>query len=382
MESVALAQLSWRLQRLHSVSAPARLRRTGLERALAGARARRAHVVPLLPQHERLLLGSRRLAATAAAIFLLAYGTYVASADSLPDNPLYQVKLLVEDARVAVAPPDEKPLLYVEQATRRLEETDVLISDGRISAAERTASDAARRIESARTAAASAPDAPAPQVREAIGSATAQYRSVSESLVSRGGSPPPVTGLQPSTVARPASALPVETTAAPDGEAAAELAFAPVDAVSAPGGAAQFLPVESAPSAPAATSAPVARVSAPSSTGFVGIDPTSGTRVSAPAASDLVPIETQTSTPRPTASSTARPASPTPSPGAGAATTPTSRPSSTPSPAPGATPQASATPGVGAPQVGFTPIPGTDAAPDSSRQAPSSGRDVLGGSRG
>jgi len=378
MESIALAQLSWRLQRLQSVSAPERLRRTGLERALATARGRQAHVVPLAPTHQRVLLASRRLAATAAAVFLLAYGTYAASADSLPDNPLYHVKLLVEDARVAVAPADEKPLIYVEQATRRLEETDLLINDGRIGAAERAATDAARRIESARAA---AQDAPAPQVREAIGSATAQYRSVSESLVSRGGSPPPVTGVQPPVVARTSSSAPAETTAAPEAEANAELAFAPVAAVAAPGGTAEFAAIPAAqPSVvPTATPAAIARVSAPSSNSFVGIDPTPGARVSAPSANEVVPIDSQIATPRPTASPTVTPSSSTPGPQASATTTLTARPSITATPNATTTGLPSTTPGLGAPQVGFTPIPANGTEPDAGRQVPIPARTTSSG---
>jgi Domain of unknown function (DUF5667) len=359
-DSLALAQLSWRLQRLHSVTAPERLRREGLARALASSAVRRSHVVPLAPSHGSLFLASRRLAATAAAVFLLVYGTLAASAASLPDSPLYQVKLLVEDARVAVAPPEEKPLIYAEQASRRLDETDALISDGRIGAAERAASDAAKRIESARAA---AQQAPAPQVREAIGSTLEQYRSVSESLASRGGSPPRVAGVQPPTVARAPSApdaISPESSAA--GTEASETGLVPVGAVAAPGGTTEFAAIPSGqPSAaePSVTPAAVARVSAPSSTDFIGIDAGPGGRVTAPSASDVVAIDWDRATARPVGSAATQ-SSPTAGSRASATPTPTARPrTATPSPSAGTvTPTTpTATPASGAPQTGFTPIP-------------------------
>ena len=315
-------------------------------------------MVPLAPRPHRLLLASRRLAATAAAIFLLAFGTFAASAASLPDSPLYPVRLLVEDARVAVAPVEEKPLIYVEQATRRLEETDALISDGRISAAERTVSDAAKRIESAQAA---AQQAPAPQVRDAIGSTLAQYRSVSESLVSRGGSLPPVTGAQAGTVARAPSA----PSAIAPGDRAASPPSELLEAVAAPGGAAEFAVIPTPRTTDAklsATPSVAARVSAPSSSDFGRIDSTPGGRVTAPSASGVVEIEGDRVTTQPTGAAAAQ-TSPTTGPRASATPTPTARPNVTATRTPTATetstaaPVPSATPGLGAPNVGFTPIP-------------------------
>src|SRR5437867_966663 len=303
-ESVALAQLGWRLQRLHAIAAPERLRRSGLDRALdshpawrlqrltsvsAPERLRRTglaralatptvpprvHAVPLAGRHQGMLVASRRLAATAAAIFLLGYGTFAASAASLPDSPLYPVKLLVEDARVAVAPAGDRPLIYVEQATRRLEEADTLISDGRIDAAERSTSDAAKRIESARAA---AQQSPAPQVRDAIGSTVVQYRSVSESLAARGGSSPTVAGAQPAVVARaPASALaaiaPIDQPDSgddADASGSGDPTAGTLQEIGAPSGNAAFAAIPTA-TALRATVTPeaVARVSAPSSNNF------------------------------------------------------------------------------------------------------------------
>jgi Domain of unknown function (DUF5667) len=394
MDSVALAQLAWRLQRLHSVSAPERLRRTGLARVLAMSPVRPyAHVVPLAPRRQRqLLLTSRRLAATAAAVFLLAYGTFVVSAASLPDSPLYPVKLLVEDARVAVAPAEERPLIYVEQATRRIEETDALISDGRISAAERSASDAAKRIESAQVAAAQ--QSPAPQVRAAIGSTVAQYRSVSESLASRGGSSPPVTSGQPVVAARPPAAIaPVEEpgSAAVEtdgGDTRGDPTSIPVQAVNAPGGTTAFAAIPTlrpADGRPAATPDANARVSAPASNSFVGIDSGPSGRVTAPSSSDVAPIDGERVTPRPTGSPTV-PQTATATPRASATPTVTPRPnvSATATPRAGVTSGAtvvpSATAGSAAPQVGFTPIPGDVLEPGAGGQVPAPSR--LGASGG
>src|SRR5437764_692324 len=205
LDDAGLVHLISRLHRLRSVSAPRGLRATGLGRALGTAPPRQGgRVVPLSGRHEPWVAAFRRVAATAAAVFLLAYGTFAVSAASLPDSPFYPVKLLVEDARVAVAAPDDKPLLYVEQASRRIQETDALIGDGRIGAAERTAGDAAKRLESAQVA---AQQAPAPQVSDAIDSTLAQYRSVSESLASRGGSSPTIGNGQTAIVARVPAAL-------------------------------------------------------------------------------------------------------------------------------------------------------------------------------
>lgn len=396
---MALAQLAWRLQRLHSVSAPERLRRTGLARALATPPARqRPHVVRLAPRPQQVLVVSRRLAATAAAVFLLAYGTFAASAASLPDSPLYSVKLLVEDARVAVASPEERPLIYVEQAARRLEETDALISDGRISAAERSASDAAKRLESAQAA---AQKSPAPQVREAIGSTLAQYRSVSESLASRGGSSPSVTGVQPAIAARAPSAAPVaiapieqppsSEVAVDTGDANSNASSIPVPAVSAPGGTAAFAAISTSGSAearPAATAEAIARVSAPSSNSFVGIDSGPSGRVTAPSSSDVSPIDGGPATTRPTSSPTVT-RTPTSGPRASATPTATVRPSGSATPARGAAPISeatavpSATAGSVAPQVGFTPIPSDGGEPVGARQFPIPARSgPSGGSQG
>jgi len=361
------ANPSWRLERLHHVAAPDRLRRTALAHAMAG----RPHVVPLVPQRSQLLAVSQRLAATAAAVFLLAYGTFAASAASLPDSPLYSVKLLVDDARVAVAPAEDKPLIYAEQASRRLDETDALISDGRIDAAERAASDAAKRIESARAA---AERAPAPQARDAIASTTAQYRSVSESLASRGGSSPAVTGAQPSRVAS-ASAPPPVLPPAPEPNVPADDdepngdAVPAVQAVSVPGGNAVFDPIptspQDAPSNP--TPAAIARVNAPSSNDFVGIDPAPGGRVAAPASTAVIAIDADALTPRATGSSTAtqtgtsipRPSvTRTPTPRSATVTATPTRPATKPT-------NTSLSPTPGAPQIGFTPIPDGNADPSS-----------------
>ena len=217
-EAAELFELAQRLQRLQSVAAPDGLRRTALSRALAGQMAsdRRPRLV-FFPSARGLALAAGRLAASVVAGTVLGYGAYAASAASLPDSPLYQVKLLVEDARVAIAPADQRSQIYVEQATRRIEETDALIQDGRISDAERSASDAARRIESARAAAG---DVPAVEVQRAIGTTEDQYRSVSRVLADRGGSSPIVSPPEARAAAAPPPPIAAEVETPPQGDAA------------------------------------------------------------------------------------------------------------------------------------------------------------------
>ncbi len=331
-EAAELFELAQRLQRLHAVAAPDRLRSTALARALAVKRApdRRPRVI-LFPSARGLALAAGRLAASVVAGTVLGYGAYVASAASLPDSPLYQVKLLVEDARVAMAPADQRSQIYVEQATRRIEETDALIQDGRISDAERSAGDAARRIESARAA---AREAPAAGVQRAIGTTEDQYRSVSRVLTDRGGSPPPVS--PPDARAAAVQPAPVAPEVAPSAQSEPANSG---NSVGAPLTGTGFSPIASVgPGAGAqvgATAEPPARVSAPPSDfaaiGSADASATGPGRSATTGPAALAPA-TQTSTPRPTVTNVP---SPTRTP------VPTTVPATQPA----------------APFSGFTPIP-------------------------
>lgn len=332
-EAAELFELAQRLQRLQAVAAPDRLRRTALPRALAakGAPDRRPRVL-FFPSARGLALAAGRLAASVVAGTVLGYGAYVASAASLPDSPLYQVKLLVEDARVAIAPADQRSQIYVEQATRRIEETDALIQDGRISDAERSAGDAARRIESARAA---AREAPAAEVQRAIGTTEDQYRSVSRVLADRGGSPPPVSPPEARAAAVPPAPVAPEAATSAQGEPAA-----PGNSVGAPLAGTGFSPI--APAGPGAgaqvgaTAERAARVSAPPSDfaaiGSADASPTGPGR-SATTGPAALATATHTATPRPTV---------------------TNVPSPTRTPVPTTVPVATQ---PAAPLSGFTPIP-------------------------
>jgi hypothetical protein len=368
-EMAELFALTQQLQRLHAVTAPERLQRTGLQRALSRQAGRhRGPTVLSFPWSRNLALGATRIAASLIVATMLGYGAFAASAASLPDSPLYQVKLFVEDARVAIAPSDQRPQIYVEQAARRLEETDALIQDGRISDAERAATDAARRIESARTASEEGVVSPgsAPAVQRAIGTTEDQYRSVSRALADRGGSSPSVRASETRSASqqpaapepRPPAAQPTapETQAspaqAPGPERAEPASVEPVasgsGAVGAPLAGSGFAPITPPAASPSpqvrATSEPP-RVSAPPS-GFSAIgSPTQA------AASSGQPAATSEAAP-PTAAPTS-PLPPTAAPTSPPAPTPTIVPSPTRPPA--APPTRTLVPG--APIDGFTPIP-------------------------
>jgi hypothetical protein len=369
-DSAELFALTQRLQRLHAVTAPDRLRRTGLQRAFSrqGARDRRSNVISF-PWSRGIALAAARLAASIVVGTMLGYGAYAASAASLPDSPLYQVKLLVEDARVAIAPSDQRPQIYVEQAARRIEETDALIQGGRISDAEVAASDAARRLESAQAASreGTVPQATAPEVQRAIGTTTDQYRSVSRALADRGGSSPPV------TAARPASEQPVPEARTSPAQSSALEAHAPPAQTAPEPESAETPPIQPAASANGAVGAPLpgtgfAPISAPSVSATPQTRPTSEPgRVSAPP-SGFSAIASPTQGPAATAQAaatseavapTAVPTSEAPAP----TTAPTSPPAPTativPSPTrpQGPSPTPTRTSAPSAPLDGFTPIP-------------------------
>jgi hypothetical protein len=72
------------------------------------------------------------LAAVAAAVLLVA-GAVAASADSLPDSPLYSLKSMVENVRGALAfSPSDKVAYHLDLARTRLTEAEAMIARHRL----------------------------------------------------------------------------------------------------------------------------------------------------------------------------------------------------------------------------------------------------------
>ncbi len=70
------------------------------------------------------------------AVVLIGGGTVVASAESLPDHPLYPVKRAVESARLLLAAsPESRAMLHVEFANRRLNEAVAVAQKGQLETA-------------------------------------------------------------------------------------------------------------------------------------------------------------------------------------------------------------------------------------------------------
>lgn len=79
-----------------------------------------------------------RLAAAIALTFILLGGVATVSAGSLPDEPLYPVKLAIEDLQLAVAPsPQAQMELELHFTARRLEEVETAVLQGRVESAQR-----------------------------------------------------------------------------------------------------------------------------------------------------------------------------------------------------------------------------------------------------
>lgn len=132
-----LLALSAELRAMPKVEAPARLR--GYRRPVfRPAPVKEPGWRRLLPQFGPSLRWATPLAQAAAAIavlFAAAGGTMVASANSLPDDALYPVKLAVEDARLALAPNDSaRAALELSFAARRLDEVERAAALGRTDA--------------------------------------------------------------------------------------------------------------------------------------------------------------------------------------------------------------------------------------------------------
>jgi hypothetical protein len=113
-------------------------------RAVAGARMQKliqARQAAAAPQSPRPVPATRRplwqslawrLAAVLVALSLLGGGVALASSDSLPDQPLYGVKLAAERLQVALAPAAEIRFeILLRQADRRLAEATAMALAGK-----------------------------------------------------------------------------------------------------------------------------------------------------------------------------------------------------------------------------------------------------------
>jgi len=103
-----------------------------------------AAIGELAPVKSRGFFGWQRQWVTAVAVivFLLVVGsgTVVAAGNSMPDEPLYQVKLATESVRLALAPSDlDKAELYVKLADERIAEITEMANEGNIEEVEQTA---------------------------------------------------------------------------------------------------------------------------------------------------------------------------------------------------------------------------------------------------
>jgi len=369
-EALELHALSEQLSVLRDVNAPAELRRTALQRAFATPLPTRRKIFPrpFLDLRSWTFVASRASAALLAVI-LLAYGTVVSSAASLPDSPLYPVKLLVEDVQFALAPSSDRPKLYSEQAVRRLDETKALIDDGRIPEAVQTANAAGQSIELARAA---AEQSSSPQDAQAVIAATTDpYQSVLAALEAHGVAPSVVLAQVPGpdSHVKAAQATPQSRSGASQTPVVAPSATATrvAQSVAAPLPSGGFTAIEesganssptempsgSSSSMLSPTSSPTAApVDAPSS-GFVAIGEPTRTADPAPAI---------TTTAQPPALSVSFTATPTPTQQRGFSTpTETATARSTPTSSPIASATAgmatpTATSGLRAPSDGFTPI--------------------------
>jgi hypothetical protein len=176
-----LVQLAVDLWSMPPVQAPARLRQDPLWRRAAipaaastepaatdepaslplWAAARHDSVAPAA----RLAAGSRltrprlvrtlsRLAAGvggAGLALLLAGSLATSTATSLPDEPLYPVKRLVEDAQLAVAPPQARLEIRMQRAQERMKETREMVERDRADVVASLAADYVREVDAVRT---------------------------------------------------------------------------------------------------------------------------------------------------------------------------------------------------------------------------------------
>lgn len=112
-------------------------------------RLQRQHLVPRV---------AMRVAASVAIVFSLTSGAIVASANSLPDEPLYVVKTVVEEAQLRAAlDPEERVRLHLRFAKRRIAELEAA-SDARPAAAAAATERYERELRAAAEVLRAAPD--------------------------------------------------------------------------------------------------------------------------------------------------------------------------------------------------------------------------------
>ncbi|HLI28665.1 MAG TPA: DUF5667 domain-containing protein [Chloroflexota bacterium] len=279
--------------------------------------------------------------AAGATLALLLAGTVATSATSLPDEPLYPVKRLVEDAQLFVAPPESKLDLHLRRAQERMKETREMIERDRPDVVASLAEAYVREVEAVRQELHSerAQSLPPQQVGRVITQLEAD-RQMLGAVVDRAPEPARpavaraaeasradrVAPVPPSIVSVPeAVTLPAEASAAPP--ASVVEPAAPARAVPpAPEIPAAFQPVERPPAvAPPAAEPPAVRFQAPAMSSSLLPSPTPGT------ASPTAPPAGGANLPVPAPSSSPPAASPTAAPSQGA---PVGGPSPTSSPAP------------------------------------------------
>ncbi len=150
-----LLLLAQQLRALPRVTAPESLRSSRRPVFSASRRGAAHGVGPKLLSWPRVYLAPAwgaplaRLAAAFAAALLLLGGTAVASASSLPEEPLYPLKLAVEGLQLAMAPsPQVRAELEMRFATRRLEEVETATRQGKVEAVQRGLTLYEERLES------------------------------------------------------------------------------------------------------------------------------------------------------------------------------------------------------------------------------------------
>jgi Domain of unknown function (DUF5667) len=163
-EVTPLLDLADDLAALREVRAPARLRQDPLWRRAtptvpqwAAARQDSPAVspprsFPRLP-HRTIVVHLSRLAAGVggAALAALMAGTVVTSATSLPDQPLYPVKRLVEDAQLVITPPESRVDAHLRRAQERMKETQEMIERDRAEAVPALVDAYVREVDAVRT---------------------------------------------------------------------------------------------------------------------------------------------------------------------------------------------------------------------------------------
>jgi hypothetical protein len=170
-----LLELAVELWSVPPVQAPARLRQDPLWRRAATpaeapsaptslplwAAARHEEAAPAArvasgghSHRRRVIRTLSRLAAGvggAGLALLLAGGLATSTATSLPDEPLYPVKRLVEDAQLAVAPPQARLEIRLQRAQERMKETREMIERDRADVVASLATDYVREVDAVRT---------------------------------------------------------------------------------------------------------------------------------------------------------------------------------------------------------------------------------------